>query len=220
MGTRDTQSRILASALTLFNEHGSAAISTNRIAMHCGISKGNLHYHFRNRQEIVLSLFQQAVNEMNAGWYHDHLAPTLEHMAEMFVRQLQLIAKYRFFYREIADLLRQDELLRQRYSENRARRLVEIERFFRSLGDHGLMQVPQDARRLRSIIDVTWIVSENWLNYLDYDDREMNVASIIAGYYEILEVLRPYLCADPQQITQESYLTIERQAASIVAETS
>jgi len=26
-------------------------------------------------------------------------------------------------------------------------------------------------------------------------------------------VLRPYLCADPQQITQESYHTIERLAA-------
>ena len=46
----------------------------------------------------------------------------------------------------------------------------------------------------------------------------MTVDAIIAGYYEILEVLRPYLCADPQQITQESYLTIERLAAFPVAE--
>ena len=49
---------------------------------------------------------------MDSGWYRDHLAPTLEHMAAMFVRQLQLIRKYRFFYREIADLLRQDPRLR------------------------------------------------------------------------------------------------------------
>ena len=39
------------------------------------------------------------------------------------------------------------------------------------------------------------------------------MATILDGYYEILEVLRPYLCADPQQITQESYHTIERLAA-------
>ena len=68
------------------------------------------------------------------------------------------------------------------------------------------MRFPPDPRRLRAIIDVTWIVNENWLNYMDYHDREVTVATILEGYYEILEVLRPYLCADPQQITQESYL--------------
>jgi len=214
MGTRDTQTRILDASLELFNQNGSAAVSTNRVAAHCGISKGNLHYHFRNKQEIVRALFQRALNEMDSGWYGDHLAPTLEHMAAMFVRQLQLILKYRFFYRELADLLRNDELLRQRFAHNRERRLKEIERFFHSLSDRGLMRIPEDAPRLRSIVDVTWIVSENWLNYMDYHGREISVDAIIEGYYEILEVLRPYLYADPQQITRESYLTIERLAST------
>lgn len=217
MGTRDTQVRILHAALKLFNEHGAAAISTNRIAEHCGISKGNLHYHFRNKQAVIRSVFQQALDEMDAGWYRDHLAPTLEHMAAMFVRQLQLILKYRFFYREMADLLRHDPLLRKRFADNRQRRLKEIERFFLTLSERGLMRIPEDAQRLRSIVDVTWIVSENWLNYLDYHDREVTTEAILAGYYEILEVLRPYLCADPHQITQESYLTIERLASQPLA---
>jgi AcrR family transcriptional regulator len=214
MATRDTQTRILDAALELFNQHGSAAISTNRVAAHCGMSKGNLHYHFRNKQEIVRALFQRALHEMDTGWYGDHLAPTLEHMAAMFVRQLQLILKYRFFFRELADLLRNDPLLRRRFANNRERRLKEIERFFLSLGERGLMKIPEDAPRLRSIVDVTWIVSENWLNYLDYHDRAVSVDAIIEGYYEILEVLRPYLCADPQQITRESYLTIEKLASA------
>ena len=124
MATRDTQTRIVDAALELFNEHGTAAVSTNRIAEHCGISKGNLHYHFHNKQEIIRFLFQRAVDEMDAGWYRDHLAATLEHMAAMFVRQLQLIRDYRFFYREMADLLRQDRVLRRRFAHNRERRLV------------------------------------------------------------------------------------------------
>jgi AcrR family transcriptional regulator len=213
MSSRDTQMRILDTALELFNQHGSPAISTNRIAAHCVMSKGNLHYHFRNKQEIVRALFQRALDEMDAGWYGDHLAPTLEHMAAMFVRQLQLILKYRFFYRELADLLRNDALLRRRFANNRERRLKEIERFFRSLAERGQMRLPEDAARLRSIIDATWIISENWLNYMDYHDREITVEAILEGYYEILEVLRPCLCADPQQITRESYLTIERLAS-------
>jgi len=218
MPTRATQFRILQAALELFNQHGTAAVSANRIAARCGISKGNLQYHFRNKREIICAVFQQAIDEMDSGWYRDHLAPTLDHMAAMFVRQLQLILKYRFFYREMADLLRKDPLLRTRFAHNRERRLREIERFMLALQSRGLMRLPADPRRLRSIIDVTWIVNENWLNYMYYHDREVTVEAILEGYSEVLEVLRPYLCADPQQITQESYVAIERLAQQAARE--
>ena len=213
MATRATQLRILQTALELFNEHGTAAISATRIAERSGISKSNLQYHFRNKREIIFAVFQQAIQEMDAGWYRDHLAPPLEHMAAMYVRQLQLILKYRFFYREMADLLRQDTQLRKRFADNRERRIRELEKFMMALQSRGLMRFPPDPRRLRAIIDVTWIVNENWLNYMDYHDREVTVEAMLEGYSEILEVLRPYLCADLQQITQESYHTIERLAA-------
>jgi AcrR family transcriptional regulator len=213
MATRATQLRILQTALELFNEHGTAAVSATRVAERSGISKGNLQYHFRNKRDIIFALFQQAIQEMDAGWYRDHLAPSLEHMAAMYVRQLQLILKYRFFYREMADLLRQDVQLRKRFADNRERRMRELEKFMLALQSCGLMKFPADPRRLRAIIDVTWIVNENWLNYMDYHDREVTVETMLEGYSEILEVLRPYLCADPQQITQESYLTIERLAS-------
>jgi len=213
MATRATQLRILQTALELFNEHGTAAISATRIAERSGISKSNLQYHFRNKREIIFAVFQQAIQEMDAGWYRDHLAPSLEHMAAMYVRQLQLILKYRFFYREMADLLRQDTQLRKRFADNRERRIRELEKFMMALQSRGLMRFPPDPRRLRAIIDVTWIVNENWLNYMDYHDREVTVEAMLEGYSEILEVLRPYLCADLQQITQESYHTIERLAA-------
>jgi AcrR family transcriptional regulator len=212
MATRATQLRILQTALELFNEHGTAAISANRIAERSGISKGNLQYHFPTKRDIIFAVFQQAIQEMDSGWYRDHLAPSLEHMAAMYVRQLQLILKYRFFYREMADLLRQDPALRKRFADNRERRMRDLEKFMMALQDRGLMRFPPDSRRLRAIIDVTWIVNENWLNYMDYQDREVTVEAMLEGYSEILEVLRPYLCADLQQITQESYHTIERLA--------
>jgi AcrR family transcriptional regulator len=218
MATRATQLRILQTALELFNEHGTAAVSATRVAERSGISKGNLQYHFRNKRDIICALFQQAIQEMDAGWYRDHLAPTLEHMAAMYVRQLQLILKYRFFYREMADLLRHDVQLRKRFADNRERRMRELEKFMRALQAHGLMNLPADPRRVRAIIDITWIVNENWLNYMDYHDREVTVAAMLEGYSEMLEVLRPYLCADPLQITQESYMTIERLASQRLGE--
>lgn len=58
MTTRETQDKIITTALRLFNESGSRIVSTNRIADSCGISRGNLHYHFRTKEEIIQAIFQ------------------------------------------------------------------------------------------------------------------------------------------------------------------
>src|SRR6201999_1410652 len=96
--------------------------------------------------------------------------------------------------------------------------LRDLEKFMLALQAGGHMRFPPDPKRVSSIIDVTWIVDENWLNYMDHHDREVTVEAMLRGYAETLEVLRPYLCADLQQLTQESYHTIERLAARAAAD--
>lgn len=51
--------RILDVALRLFNERGTAAVSTNHIAAAASVSPGNLYYHFQNKEEVIRALFER-----------------------------------------------------------------------------------------------------------------------------------------------------------------
>jgi len=213
MATRQTQERIIRTAVALFNEHGTGAVSANRIADACGISKGNLYYHFKTKQEIIQSVFHCIVAEMN-GWYEDHHQPTLAHMAEMFARQLLLILEYRFFYREMPALLRADPLLLRRYRENRERRMQFLEAFFMRLDDNGALQLGGDRHLIRSLVHSTWIISDNWLNSIEFLGTEANAETIMQGYDLILEILKPYFPCDEQSVLLESHAAIRRHVMS------
>ena len=209
MGSRETQALIIGTALRLFNEHSSGAISTNRIAESCNISKGNLHYHFRNKQEIILSIFKGIADEMNSSWYRDHLDPSVSHMAEMYVRQLRLIHEYRFFFREMPALLRSDPILLRRYQENRDKRMQALVDYFRELVKAGVMEFKDDTS-LNYLVVSTWIISDNWLNYIEFRNIEQSLEKILGGYELILEIMRPYFSAPWDDVHRESLETIRK----------
>src|SRR4029450_3308614 len=103
MGTRE---RILATALRLFNESGTAAVSTNHIADALGISPGNLYYHFRNKEAIIRALFEQQFAHWDFIYsLPDDRMPTLADLRRLVDDTFPVSWEYRFIYRELIALL-------------------------------------------------------------------------------------------------------------------
>jgi len=67
----DTKSRILDTALALFNERGTANVTTNHISEALNMSPGNLYYHFRNKAAIVREIFVRIMQ----AWAENYALP-------------------------------------------------------------------------------------------------------------------------------------------------
>ncbi len=209
MSTRQTQENIKKAAVDLFNELGTINTSTNHIAERCGISIGNLYYHFKNKEEIIQAVYDDISREINDNWKGDERKPTILHMAEMFSRALEEKWRYRFFYREINSLTHNDPALKQHVIQSRKERMENIIVFFEELIKQKILKKPKSKESLRYIVLMTWIFSENWLNFVTLEGAEVDAEKAQEGYDFIIEILYPYLTRKARKEIFDSYSAIQ-----------
>ncbi len=70
----DTRARIQQIAVELFTEHGYEGTSLREIAERLGVTKAALYYHFKSKEDIILSLVEDYQAQMDAliGWARKH----------------------------------------------------------------------------------------------------------------------------------------------------
>lgn len=206
---RGTKERIVDSAITLFNESGISAVTTNHVATHAGISPGNLYYHFANKEEIIRDAFERVNAEADAIWGPPPAAgatPQVDVAAfhRMLVGNLGLFARYAFFARELPALLRADPVLRARYAEIAQRRTAQLEELLRPFIAAGLLRDLDDPEDLRALVETAWVLGLFCIPYAETLDpsapaktakarAERLHEAIERGALLVLHLLRPHL---------------------------
>lgn len=191
MGKRE---EALDAALGLFNERGTADVSTNHIASEAGISPGNLYYHFRNKQAVIAALAES----MFVRWDLELNLPTdrpprLADIELLFRRSFSITWDYRFFYRELVALLRQDPDLAKRFHDVRRRGMDDFRQLFDAFASQGLLK-PTPRRSIDLISRNIWMVGDFWLLQMELEPTSRTLKrSIEEGIELMLQIMAPYL---------------------------
>lgn len=168
-----TPDRVLAAALDLFNERGTAAVTTNHIAERAGLSPGNLYYWFANKGEIVRALYDRFADAHLAVWAADDLTQGPAALAAGITRATGVTTRYAFLGRELLALVHADPVLAERYRAVRSARLARFTAVARQWRATGLLlsrdgAPPTDAT-LDAVVHALWVVSETWLPFAEMD---------------------------------------------------
>ena len=115
MSRSRTPDRILDAALGLFNDFGEPNVTTNRIADELDISPGNLHYHFRTKQDLIDTLFEQFERRMLTLLSANEVERTDIEDTWFFLHLIfETIVDYRFLYRDLTELCERSPALHRK----------------------------------------------------------------------------------------------------------
>ena len=191
---QDTRARIAETALALFNADGTHAVSTRHVAAKLGISPGNLYYHFGNKEEIVLELYERIETQL-MGILAPPEAPvsSFDEVLAYLDRIFAHLWAYRFFYRDLTTLLQDVPGLKDRYRQLAEKAQGNSRQIFRAMVDQGWMEAADEQIEL--LATNAWIILSQWFTYWQVISRRKNIQSsdIHEGIRHLVALFSPLL---------------------------
>lgn len=191
---RRTRQRILDVTLGLYNDLGEPNVSTSLIAAELGISAGNLHYHFRRKDELSAALLEQFVAELDAllpppGWRADDVEDVwlLLHLI------LELLWRYRFLFRDLSGIMARDRRAGTRLAGVFERAVQAARGICLGLVERNLMTAT--GAEIDALSANIAVIALYWLSFESarHPRRAAAGGGMARGVYQVLMLVAPFL---------------------------
>jgi AcrR family transcriptional regulator len=192
MRRMNTDERIIATAVRLFNRDGLARVSLRQIAAEVGISHSNLAYHFRDKAMILEAIYLRMKAEMDDAVYPGKDV-SLRHYNRLIKRISAFQLKYRFFYMDLLEVARSYPDTARRYRETIAERFAQYDRLIADFIGKGLVKAEPEPGFYRSLFHALWVMSTFWLQHRRILGEHHPVIATGSDIKHVWEILLPHL---------------------------
>ena len=198
-----TRERVLDVSLALFNERGAPNVTTNHIADAAEISPGNLYYHFRHKEDIVMALYERyeatIADVLGSGSGEEGAVDDLWLLVHL---AFEVIHDFRFIHRDLSELTAAYPALRTRFQRGVDGGIARTSAYCQALAAAGALEAtPEEAHALAVNIS---LVTTYWLNlqtlrHAGRRDAPPDDDAISEGVFQVLSLITPYLRGPTQE---------------------
>jgi len=184
---------ILQTAVELFNNKGCENTSTRHIADTLGISVGNLYYYFKNKEDIIVAIYEEFMDRVSV-----HLASVKDGVDEVFdfygflKDQMEIEKKYRFMRLEMNALYQNYPKMKIALEEGTKKKSEEFKKLYKHQMKYGYL-IDLDESEMIFFRANTWIVGSQWELYwllLEHKDEKVRR---LHGVLNLLYFIKPYV---------------------------
>ena len=187
-----TKDKIIETSVKLFNEKGCLNTSTRHISNELGISVGNLYYHFKNKEEILIEIFLRYVNAVfKEISFLNHSQDEIFLLKNFLVDTLDSNIEYRFLHLELNLLLISFSKFKTIMQEQLKLEIKMIKELLYHQIKYGYLKQLNEIE-IEFSVSNSWILAASNLAYWNLlsDDIIKNVKK---GSLNVYYLIKPYL---------------------------
>jgi len=201
-----TREKIKRAAMELFNASETLSVTTNHISKAAGISPGNLYYHYKNKEEIVVELYLDMSARFEGFESFERILSgrnPLRELVKMHDAYGALFYEYRFLMRDSAVLMATYPVLKVLFVERQAKRIEQIEALLRFFIAEGILEnIPEEEIPMRARLN--WFIAAYWQIFAA-TGGEITKASIEEARETLFAVnIKPFLSEKGRELLRET----------------
>lgn len=189
-----TRDRIVETALRVFNERRFGTVTLAMLADELGMAKGNLWYHFKDKQALLTALNKTYLERLKL---RRQIWPRDGSELDDYVLFLNTIASeirdYRFMFRDQSDYGEHSDVLKGQLKDIYDTVMEQFAAFFRAMNTAEHMTCPD--HKIEALVFNAVLGLRYHLELLDETGRDSSEGSgaVSHGFAQSLALIEPYL---------------------------
>ena len=191
-----TKKKIIEASVRLFNENGLDSVRLQQIAEEVGISVGNLAYHYKNKEAIIESVYEQVFEEFNTIFRQYLAQPDLTNFDAQIVEYYQFFTRNHFYLTEFLKVNSSQTSHYYTWQTCVSKMMIQLRSRLQFMVNNGDLLPESHVGQYESLAEQIWMVLVFYIPQCNMMGRPIEEV----GYRKkVWTLLKPYLSTQGQQ---------------------
>jgi AcrR family transcriptional regulator len=198
----NTEEKIIAKALEMFNERGIEYVGMRALAATLEMRVSNITYYFPTKDDLVNRLSLD-LNKLNSQIIVDDEDLTIETFLGMFQKIFGNHIKFRCLLLSFVHLMEQNKKISVRYKKTQSDRNATLRSNLKTLVKSGYLKV-DDEKEIEFLVSAIALIVRFWISEATVSFRHLKSEEQISHYVSMIgRLLSPYLSANGKKQLQK-----------------